>query len=270
MQSLSEAHEPQLRNTCSEEASLAGDNTKVISYCFSNADPKYSNGFNESLNNISIFYPDWLVRVYANEKDIRFLQSKITPRKFLYYCDVNKLPYPLNGSLEGVPVRMWRFAAMGDSNIDVLLFRDTDSMVIKREYDAVQEWLKSNKTLHIMRDHPYHDRIIMAGMFGVKMNDTNRKELEKLRDKMFKLGKGKTDKERDQTLLKKIFWPKFKKDFLAHDSYHCRKYKGSLPFPSKRDGRMIATHRFHGKVDSVWSQCPIYCRPKNHRDWKYC
>ncbi|RXG72143.1 hypothetical protein Avbf_07911 [Armadillidium vulgare] len=52
---------------------------------------------------------------------------------------------------------MWRFAAMGDSNIDVLLFRDTDSMVIKREYDAVQEWLKSNKTFTLW-DHPYHDR----------------------------------------------------------------------------------------------------------------
>ncbi|CAF1684749.1 unnamed protein product, partial [Didymodactylos carnosus] len=34
--------------------------------------------------------------------------------------------------------------------------RDLDSALTQRELDAVTEWLKSNKSFHTMRDHPYH------------------------------------------------------------------------------------------------------------------
>lgn len=34
--------------------------------------------------------------------------------------------------------------------------RDSDGKIIVREEDAVREWLASNRTFHIMRDHPWH------------------------------------------------------------------------------------------------------------------
>jgi hypothetical protein len=34
--------------------------------------------------------------------------------------------------------------------------RDSDSPLISREKEAVTEWLASNKSFHIMRDHPVH------------------------------------------------------------------------------------------------------------------
>ena len=36
----------------------------------------------------------------------------------------------------------------------------------QRERDAVNEWLRSNKTFHLMRDHPWHGSEILAGMWG--------------------------------------------------------------------------------------------------------
>lgn len=34
--------------------------------------------------------------------------------------------------------------------------RDSDSAITSREEEAVGEWLASNKSFHIMRDHPAH------------------------------------------------------------------------------------------------------------------
>jgi len=39
-----------------------------------------------------------------------------------------------------------------------------------REKLAVDQWLASDKICHIMRDHPWHNQPIQAGMFGLKKN----------------------------------------------------------------------------------------------------
>jgi hypothetical protein len=46
-----------------------------------------------------------------------------------------------------------------DNMVDTLLSETTEIQIVKyfpREYDAVWKWLASNKTFHIMRDHPAH------------------------------------------------------------------------------------------------------------------
>jgi hypothetical protein len=45
---------------------------------------------------------------------------------------------------------------MLDELVDTLMSRDSDSAIYQREVDAVAEWLASNKTFHLMRDHPQH------------------------------------------------------------------------------------------------------------------
>jgi hypothetical protein len=52
---------------------------------------------------------------------------------------------------------------MLDDMVDTLMSRDSDSVIITREQDAVAEWLASNKTYHIMRDHPQHDVFFLGG-----------------------------------------------------------------------------------------------------------
>ena len=66
------------------------------------------------------------------------------------------------------------------------------------------EWLnKTNKTLHCMRDNPYHGVPILGGLWGVKISDNNRKKLRKIRDGIFSDKFGSRDvKGLDQTLLK--------------------------------------------------------------------
>lgn len=50
----------------------------------------------------------------------------------------------------------WRFLPLMDDLVDIIISRDSDSPILQREVDAVQEWLESNSTFHAMRDNPYH------------------------------------------------------------------------------------------------------------------
>jgi hypothetical protein len=55
---------------------------------------------------------------------------------------------------------------------------------------------------------------------------------------------------------------------IIHDSYTCKEYPGSEPFPVKRNG-----FNFIGSTDNyktVNEPCPFECRPINHSDWLYC
>ena len=47
--------------------------------------------------------------------------------------------------------------------------RDLDSRFSEREKAATEEWLRSNKEFHFMRDHPYHGSVILAGCWGCKL-----------------------------------------------------------------------------------------------------
>ena len=44
------------------------------------------------------------------------------------------------------------------------------------EAAAVKEWLDSDKTLHAMRDHPYHGVSIMGGGWGSKLDTDQRRQ----------------------------------------------------------------------------------------------
>ena len=43
-----------------------------------------------------------------------------------------------------------------------------------REIAAVQEWWQSEKSFHIMRDHPQHQTAILGGMWGIKLRHLER------------------------------------------------------------------------------------------------
>ncbi|RXG56009.1 hypothetical protein Avbf_18853 [Armadillidium vulgare] len=99
---------------------------------------------------------------------------------------------------------MWRFAPLGDDQVDVMLSRDLDSEILKREYDAVSEWLNStNKSLHIMRDH-YHFTALpmLGGTWGIRVTKpSQRRRLRIIRQEMFKSAFNDTRTRVDQTYL---------------------------------------------------------------------
>ena len=49
-----------------------------------------------------------------------------------------------------------------------MLSMDTYTIIWDREVLTVRAWLQSDKLFHIMIDHPHHNFIVLAGMFGTK------------------------------------------------------------------------------------------------------
>ena len=121
----------------------------------------------------------------------------------------------------------WRFYPASENNVDIMISRDCDSRLSIRERLAVEEWIKSDKGFHIMRDHPYHKTEILGGMWGVK-----KRVLPNMKSDIDEFLKGEY-KNIDQEFLAKVIYPLIKDNSIEHDEFF--NYSDSkLLFPSKR------------------------------------
>lgn len=77
--------------------------------------------------------------------------------------------------------------------------------ISSREAAAVEQWLATNKTFHVMRDHPQHDTTILGGMWGARWDQLPApraaEELARLRQRMLERGQGKSRHGVDQEIL---------------------------------------------------------------------
>ena len=119
------------------------------------------------------------------------------------------------GDLNIVKPMMWRYEAIDDPNVEIMMPRDADSRIWEREILAVNEWLESGKLFHIMRDHPHHSYHILGGMFGTRKNPliTSWKELM---NNFRQVG----NKQYDQDFLKDYIYPVIKDNSIIHASFH--------------------------------------------------
>jgi hypothetical protein len=76
-----------------------------------------------------------------------------------------------NDQRPGVPM-LWRFAPAFDPALkhsDAILFRDADSRLSRREWQAVNEWILSQCDYHIIKDHPQHATpLLRGGLWGIR------------------------------------------------------------------------------------------------------
>jgi hypothetical protein len=136
----------------------------------------------------------------------------------------------------GIYGMFWRFFTANIDDCEYVIFRDTDSRLSIREKIAVDEWIDSSKSIHVMRDHPYHripcgnDRLgILGGMWGIKGNVIPIVEMIK----RFKLS-NVHNYGNDQKFLRDVY-NLFKNDRTTHDEFFENK-----PFPIKREnGRFV-------------------------------
>ena len=159
-----------------------------------------------------------------------------------------------------------------------MLSRDLDSPLTRRERAAVNAWLASKKSLHTMRDHPFHDNRMLGGMWGMRPplnRSLARSILLKTHDQLLTTryqGRG------DQDFLTDHVWSHAKYQTLVHASFHCSRNDGSEPepFPTQRQLEE-GTKCFVGCIRPCctnntmpFNECPKQCRPKNHPEWIYC
>jgi protein O-GlcNAc transferase len=196
---------------------------KVISFSLWGDNPKYTVGAIRNAEIAQSVYPDWVCRFYCDEKSVP--AEKIDTVMSMPNVEVIRL----SASKEPHWSMFWRFYAAADPCVDVAVFRDSDSRVGIREALAVENWLASGKTFHVMRDHRHHNSPICGGMWGVRGSKLRNMRL--LIDSYYRT---KMDRSSlygiDQDFLIHSVCPMMNGDCIEHDEFFARK-----PFPIARD-----------------------------------
>jgi hypothetical protein len=110
---------------------------------------------------------------------------------------------------------MWRFEAIDEPDVEIMISRDTDTRILFREKMAVEEWINSNKIFHIMRDHPWHTSKIMGGMFGTrKIPDII--SWKEIMNEFIQEG----NYDYDQKFLNEYIYPVIANDVMIHASFN--------------------------------------------------
>lgn len=135
---------------------------KVITYSLWGDKPVYNIGAIENAIQAKRFYPDFECWFYVHMETV-----PIETISALNRLENTKVIYEY-GDLSTCKPMMWRFSAIDDPEVEIMMPRDTDTRFRLREKIAVTEWLQSGKPFLIMRDHYWHMRPIMGGMFGTR------------------------------------------------------------------------------------------------------
>jgi hypothetical protein len=190
---------------------------KIIAYSLWGNNPKYTIGAIKNANLAEKFYPGWVCRFYC---------SSNVSQDIIKTLEKNSEVVVSNDNPDWTFTTK-RFLPMSEKGVERVIFRDTDSRFTQREVDAVNEWVLSENSLHIMKDHPFHGGFpILAGMFGIvggMIMDV---------EKLLQLAKNTPEQYHyDQIFLQKYIWNVFKNDCTVHDEFFLKK-----PFPSARNG----------------------------------
>ncbi|XP_043200770.1 uncharacterized protein LOC122369812 isoform X2 [Amphibalanus amphitrite] len=281
------SNSPLVRSHCGPEADARGPGQNVISYSFYGSNyTAYLRGAAMNAKRARRLYPGWVMRVYyhGSQRGGRWGTEYCRVRcayDHVDFCDVSRLEG--FGELGRQRGSIWRFLVMDDPTVRRYIVRDLDSLITERERAAVQEWLDSNKTFHVMRDSPHHGSAILAGMWG---GDNARAALYRpliqqlirpswpaVRIRLRVLVTFSDERFWDQVLLEFVLWPEMslRRDVMVHDSYHCQSDPLSRPWPTQRKDREdfvgYAELRYYDKLPE---ECPPACRPPDHQDWLWC
>ena len=193
--------------------------SKIISFSLWGNKAMYTKGAIFNIHLAKEIYSGWICRFYVNNtvEEIVVKEIEQSGGEIVRIGDDK-------GAHWGA---FWRFLANDDPEMDIFISRDCDSRLNYRERGAVEEWEKSDKSFHIMHDHPYHMTVpILGGMWGAKKGCINN-----ITDKINKWG-DYNNKGIDETFLKNIIWPEIQDKYISHGGIGASRYGEYKPFPS--------------------------------------
>jgi hypothetical protein len=179
----------------------------LISFSLFGDDPKYFNGLIKNIDLSQEIYPTCDIVVYATDTHTQTLKQIGTPE----HVKIISMGESLD--LSGM---FWRFKALEIPNYGYYIFRDVDSRLSRRESVMVEEWLASEKNLHVIRDHPMHNAPVLGGMWGIRCDYKNviLKSLE------INVAEGYYGE--DQEFLWEYVYKPYRRDLVVHDRYFLR------------------------------------------------
>jgi len=182
---------------------------KIISFSLWGDKPRYINGAIWNAENAKTFYPGWTCKFYYdNTVPVDAINKIIATGAETALMDP---------SIKSLGL-YWRFNPLiDDPQIERFIVRDTDSKFNKRESDMVKEWIKSNKSFHIIRDNKQHDVPIPGGTWGSKSGTVPDYESRfKFWSHIALRKNANSFYGTDQLFLRRLIWPIAISDHIAH------------------------------------------------------
>lgn len=192
----------------------------AFSFClYGPPNPKYYNGLLQNLELISNHFPGWVVYVYTG--------ADVPPSFVEQLIQKNVRVRPIQRT--GHTMSLYRFLAIDEPDIDVVMVRDADSRVHHRDRWAIRDFLESTYRSHAIRDHPYHTTHILAGLLGLKKGSYLPSMSTLLQPYLDRTGVFGID----QTFLSEVLYPILKERLLVHtsQSYRYSREETHAPFP---------------------------------------
>jgi hypothetical protein len=192
---------------------------QVISYSLYGKDLRFMVGAIKNAQLAQVFFPGFTVRFYVGASVPTWVRTTLWLFDNVEMVDVD-LP-------ENSLSRMWRFQAICDPTVDVVLSRDCDARLSLREAEAHQDFLDSGFGFHIIRDHPTgHGYLISAGMFACRTKDLH--FFQKIWDET----PLRDTYMQDQEFMANQIYPHVASNCLIHDEYY--NYMPTPPSIKKR------------------------------------
>ena len=214
---------------------------KVISFSLWYDNPTYNIGAIRNAEDAKKFYPDFECWFYIHQDTVP--QETIESLKSL----TNVKIIFKSGDLDKIKPMMWRFEAIDDIDVEVMLSRDTDTRILIRETQAVDVWLNSDKLFHIMRDHPHHNFCILGGMFGTRKIPEIPSWTEVMKT-FNQIG----CRDYDQIFLRDFIYPIVKNNSIVHATFNKHYCSNSQNFPIDycTDFKFVGEYVYHDETRS--------------------
>ena len=216
---------------------------KVISFSLWGSNPTYGSGALINAQLAELYYPEFVCWFYIHRDSVPNETIVALSRRS------NVRIIFKSGDLQDLSIKpmMWRFEAIDEPEVELMLSRDTDTRILEREKSAVEEWISSKKQFHIMRDHPHHDFKILGGMFGTrKLNGICWREQINAYPRV-------GDRDYDQKFLAEKIYPLIKDSAVIHTSFH--HYDGEsfspFPFPFSDKHEFVGEHIYEDGSRSI-------------------
>lgn len=110
-----------------------------------------------------------------------------------------------------------RFQSIDEPDCSIMFVRDADSRPHARDIACIEDFLESDKGLHIIRDHYWHSTPLLGGLWGIRKSALS----EKMATMIGRWLEGKTDfpKQIDQMFLADTIYPLLKTNAMVHDRF---------------------------------------------------
>lgn len=223
------------------------DRTKnVISFSLWGDDPVYTHGAIVNAQIAPHIYAGWRCRFYCDAS----VPSPIIEELRRLGSEIHIVRDPK--ILELKP--LWRFLVSDDETVDRFICRDADSRLNAQEAVAVDDWIRAGAPFHVMRDHPYHMEVMLAGMWGGVA-----RVLPNIRELATVALAYSRNKWNDQEFLRDVVWPLIRDHATVHDSVF--RFRGADDFPQMC--RLPGKVHVGGAIKSMppWP-VPVWFTPK--------